>query len=179
MKNFKIWDPFIRIFHWSLVIGFAVNALALEDDSKAHIWVGYAIVALVVVRILWGFVGTRNARFSTFTPNREQVIGQISDIATRRRTTYLGHSPLGALMIFNMIISILIIGVSGYMMTTDAYWGVDWVSEVHETFVGWAELSVLLHVAAVIFESARTGVNLSRAMVTGVKTIPADVVLEE
>ncbi len=179
MKKLKIWDPFVRIFHWSLVIGFAVNALVLKEDSNAHIWVGYAIVALVVARILWGFVGTRNARFSAFTPNRDQVIGQISDIATRRRTTHLGHSPLGALMIFNLIISILIIGISGYMMTTDAYWGVDWVSQIHETFVGWAEISVVLHIAAVIFESKRTNINLSQAMITGIKTIPKDVILEE
>jgi cytochrome b len=179
MKKFKIWDPFVRIFHWSLVIGFTANALVLDEEGKTHIWVGYAIVALIVARILWGFVGSRSARFATFTPNREQVLGQISDIATRRRKTHLGHSPLGALMIFNIIASMLAIGVTGYMMTTNAFWGIEWVEEMHEVFVGWAEISIVLHIAAVIFESIRTGVNLPRSMVTGVKTIPADVILEK
>jgi cytochrome b len=66
----------------------------------------------------------------------------------------------------------LAIGATGYMMTTNAYWGVEWVKELHEVLVTWAEISVVAHIAAVIWESLRTGVNLPRAMVSGVKTVP-------
>ena len=59
MQHIKVWDAFVRVFHWSLVAGFAANALFVDDDSKLHQWIGYAIVALVIVRILWGFTGTR------------------------------------------------------------------------------------------------------------------------
>jgi len=100
---------------------------------------------------------------------------QIGDIATHRRRAHLGHSPLGALMIFNLLAVMLAIGVTGYMMTTDAYWGVEWVEEAHEMLVVWAEISVVLHIAAVVFESWRTGVNLPRAMITGKKSVPDDV----
>ena len=95
-----------------------------------------------------------------------------------RRRTHLGHSPLGALMIGNLLLSMLAIGVTGYLMTTNTFWGVEWVEEAHEAFVLWTELSVLAHVAAVVLESLRTGVNLPRAMITGCKTVPDDVKLE-
>ncbi|SLN09912.1 hypothetical protein PEL8287_00119 [Roseovarius litorisediminis] len=175
MKSYKIWDPLVRVFHWSLVAGFTANALILDDDSKIHEWVGYAIVALVLLRTLWGFVGPDSAQFTSFTPGKAEVIGQISDIATRRRRTHLGHSPLGALMIFNILASMLLIGLTGHLMTTDIFWGVEWVEEAHEVFVHWAELSIIAHIAAVLWESRRTGVNLPRAMITGVKSVPDDI----
>jgi len=172
MTEYRIWDPFVRIFHWALVASFAVNALVIDDDSTLHEWVGYAVLALVATRILWGLVGSHSARFAAFWPRRSTVMAQISDIATRRNRTHLGHTPLGALMILNLLATMLAIGATGYMMTTNAYWGIDWVEETHEALVNWAWLSVVLHVAAVIFESWRTGVNLPRAMVTGRKKVP-------
>lgn len=175
MTAHKIWDPFIRVFHWSLVAGFGANALILDDDSKAHEWVGYAVVALIGLRLIWGFVGPFSARFASFLPRRGAVLEQIGDIATTRRRAHLGHSPLGALMIFNLLAVILAIGVTGYMITTDAFWGVEWVEEAHEMLVVWAEISVVLHIASVLFESARTGVNLPRAMITGTKSVPDDI----
>ncbi|MDT8327490.1 MAG: cytochrome b/b6 domain-containing protein [Roseovarius sp.] len=174
MKTFKTWDPAIRVFHWSLVGAFTANALILDDDGKAHIWVGYAVVGLVMLRLLWGFIGPHTARFASFTPRLADVIGQVSDMATRRKRAHLGHSPLGALMIFNLLAAMLVIGLSGYMMTTNMFFGVEWVEELHEVVVFWAELSVVAHIAAVIWESRRTGVNLPRAMVTGVKSVPDD-----
>ncbi len=102
------------------------------------------------------------------------VMAHLSDIATGRKRVHLGHSPLGALMILNLLVSIALIAVSGYMMTTNAFWGVGWVESLHESLVLWAGVSVVLHVGAVVWESLRTGVNLPRAMITGVKDIPQD-----
>ena len=179
MTAYRIWDPFVRLFHWSLVALFAANALFVEDDSTAHEWIGYSIAALVVLRILWGFVGPRHARFAAFLPGTRALTEQIGDIATRRRRAHLGHTPLGALMIVNLLLTMLAICISGYLMTTDAFWGIEWVEEMHEVFVTWAEISVLAHVAAVLFESHRTGVNLPRAMVTGTKRVPDDIRIVE
>ena len=78
-------------------------------------------------------------------------------------------------MIFNLLLTLIGISASGYMMTTNAFWGVEWVEEVHEVLVTWAEISIVLHIAAVLFESWRTGVNLPRAMVTGTKSVPDDI----
>lgn len=179
MNTFRIWDPLVRVFHWSLVAGFAANAIFTDPERTVHEWVGYAVVALVAVRLIWGLVGTRYARFASFAPTPKAVTEQITDIATGRRSVHLGHTPLGALMIFNLLFVMLLIGLTGYMMTTNTYWGVEWVEDAHEMLVTWAEISIVLHIAAVLWESWRTGVNLPRAMVSGVKTVPVDAKLVE
>ncbi len=171
-EKVKVWDPFVRIFHWSLVVLFVLNALVIDDDGKAHIWVGYTILALVVARIAWGFAGTRYARFSSFPPSLSASAEQLSDIATGRNGKHsVGHTPLGALMIYNLLAAILVISVSGYLMTTDMFWGLKWPEELHELAVLWAEISVLVHIAAVLFESRRTAINLPRSMITGYKFV--------
>lgn len=172
MNRIKVWDPVVRIFHWSLVGGFTANALFVDDESDLHIYIGYTIIALLALRIVWGFVGTRYARFSSFPPSAKGAVEQLQDTVTGRVTVHKGHTPLGALMIYNLLVTVAVIGLSGWLMTTDMFWGVEWPEELHELAVGWAEFSIVLHVAAVIFESIRTQVNLPRAMVTGYKELP-------
>lgn len=171
-KPVFVWDAFVRLFHWSLVLSFAANALITAPESKLHHWVGYVAVGLVVARILWGLIGTRHARFSDFPPDPAAALGQVAEMATGRRHAHRGHSPLGALMIYNLLLSVIVIGVSGYLMTTLAFFGVEWVEELHEAAVLWAEASVVLHILAVVFESRRLGINLPRSMVTGYKDMP-------
>lgn len=172
MKKIKVWDPAVRLFHWTLVAAFAANALILDDDTKLHQYVGYVVVGLIAFRVLWGIVGSKYARFSSFPPSVSEATGQLADMATGRKHIHVGHTPLGALMIYNLLLTLGVIGLSGYLMTTDMFWGVEWPEELHEVAVGWAEFSVVLHIAAVIFESHRTKVNLPRAMFTGVKVLP-------
>ena len=173
-----VWDPLLRIIHWSLVTLFAANALFDAPESALHRWVGYTIGGLILLRLIWGFTGPRSARFSSFFPTRAGLIRQITDMATGRRRVHLMHTPLGALMIFNLLLTLCGIIATGVMMTTDAYWGVAWVETLHEALVTWAEVSVVLHLAAVLWESRRTGVNLPKAMVTGVKCVPDDAKIE-
>ncbi|QGX98693.1 cytochrome B [Roseovarius faecimaris] len=179
MTSYRIWDPFVRLFHWTLVLGFVGNALLIDDDSKAHEWVGYFVLALVGARLVWGLIGPYHARFASFFPSARAITGQLSDFRARQPRAHLGHTPLGALMIFNLLATMLAIGATGYMMTTNAFWGIDWVEEVHEALVNWAWVSIVLHVAAVIWESRRTGINLPRAMMTGRKDVPEGVTLVE
>ena len=172
MEKHYIWDPLVRIFHWALAAGFAVNALLLEEDGSAHQLIGYIILALLIFRLIWGVIGSRHARFGSFVPTAGSVGAQIADVATGRKRVHLGHTPLGALMIWNIIVTLLAISASGVALTIDGYSGVEWLEEAHEVLVIWAEISVVAHIAAVIWESIRTGVNLPRAMVTGTKTVP-------
>ncbi|EYD77247.1 Cytochrome b [Rubellimicrobium mesophilum DSM 19309] len=175
----KVWDPVVRVFHWTLVTLFAANAVLTDPEHKIHHYVGYAIAALVLLRLAWGLVGSRYARFASFPPNPRAALEQLADVLTGRRRIHLGHTPLGALMIYNLLLALAVITASGYAMTTVAFWGVKWMEELHEAAVTWAEISVLVHVAAVIWESRRTGVNLPRAMVTGYKEVPEDVMIAE
>ncbi|AWI84638.1 cytochrome B [Alloyangia pacifica] len=178
MTRHFVWDPLLRIFHWSLVTLFAANALFDDPESSLHRWVGYTIGGLILLRLIWGFTGPRSARFSSFFPTRAGLIRQITDMATGRRRVHLMHTPLGALMIFNLLLTLCGIIATGVMMTTDAYWGIAWVETLHEALVTWAEVSVVLHLGAVLWESRRTGVNLPKAMVTGVKCVPDDAKIE-
>lgn len=172
MARQKIWDPVVRLFHWSLVAGFTANALIVDDDSKLHEWIGYGVLALVGLRLVWGVIGPRHARFSSFPASLSGAMSQLTDIATGRTRVHAGHTPLGALMIYNLLLTMIAIGVTGQMMTTNMFWGVEWPEDLHEALVTWAEISVIAHIAAVMFESRRTGVNLPRAMVTGYKDLP-------
>ncbi len=97
--KYKIWDPLVRAFHWSLVAAFGANALFVATNSKLHLILGYAIVGLIALRIVWGFAGRGYARFATFLPNLRAVTLQAADIAAGRRTVHLGHTPLGALSV--------------------------------------------------------------------------------
>lgn len=177
--RFKVWDPAVRVFHWSLVTAFAANALFVNTASALHLVLGYAIMALVALRILWGFAGRGHARFASFPVDLRAATGQAADIASGRTRVHLGHTPLGALMIYNMLFTLAVIALSGYGMTTLTFWGVRWVKTVHEAAVTWAEISVVVHIAAVLWESRRTRVNLPLAMLTGYKTVPEDARIEQ
>lgn len=172
MTRTYVWDPFVRIFHWTLAAGFAANALFTDPEGALHERLGYAIAALLALRLVWGVVGSRHARFSDFPPSPGAALGQIGEMATGRVRRHAGHSPLGALMIYNLLLSLALIALTGWMMTTLAFFGVEWVEEAHEALATWAELSVIVHIAAVILESRRTGINLPKAMVTGYKQLP-------
>ncbi|SMX35924.1 cytochrome b/b6 domain-containing protein [Maliponia aquimaris] len=178
MTDHRIWDPVLRLFHWSVAVLFFANAVLTDPDGDLHETLGYIIGGLLLLRLVWGLIGPRAARFASFAPTPAGVTAQLTDMAGGRKSAHLGHSPLGALMIFNLLFALAGIVVTGWLMTTNAFWGVDWVEEVHEVLVTWAEISVVVHIAAVLWESRRTGINLPRAMVTGVKRVPDTVRLE-
>ena len=170
MARYKVWDPFIRLFHWSMVLLFAANSFFTDPEGTLHAQIGYALTALIALRLAWGFIGPLHARFSSFLPSLRGVTEQLSDIALCRHIAHQGHSPLGALMVFNLLFSLLAIGATGYLTTVPV--GAAWAEDLHEALVAWAEFCVVLHIAAVLFESRRIGVNLIGAMINGVKHIP-------
>lgn len=171
-RRVAVWDIATRLFHWSLVGLFVANAFFTRPGKDVHQWLGYGVAALLLFRLVWGLVGPYHARFASFAPSATAVIGQLTEMVSGRRHAHVGHSPLGALMIWNLLLTVAGIVTSGYAQTTVAYFGVEWVEELHEVLVTWAELSVLVHVAAVVLESRRLGVNLPKSMVTGYKDLP-------
>ena len=172
MKMVRVWDPFIRAFHWSMVVLLIVNTFFTRGDSAFHHWIGYCVVLLITARVVWGFIGSNYALFSSFPPSVTGSLEQMSDISVGRKTVHIGHTPLGAFMIYNLILTVFVICISGYLMTTDAFWGSDWVEELHRGSVTWAEFSAGIHIVAVFVESFRTKVNLPRSMITGYKNLP-------
>lgn len=172
MKTVKVWDPLVRLFHWSLVAAFAANAFFTKPGREVHRWVGYTVAGLVIIRLVWGLVGTRHARFADFLPSPRAALEQLGEMLSGRKRVHLGHSPLGSLMIYNLLLTMAGLAATGYAMTTVAYFGVEWVEELHGALVSWAEISIAAHIVAVVVESRRLGINLPKSMVTGYKTLP-------
>lgn len=165
----KVWDPFVRIFHWSLVSCVVLNQFILEDGKTAHEWVGYTASALVLARLVWGFIGSRHARFSDFFPTPRRLASHLSALARGEHPVYLGHNPLGALMMLTLMAIVLALGLTGWMQTTDTFFGEEWLMELHEVLANGLLLAAGLHAAAAIVMGRLERVRLVRAMVTGTK----------
>ncbi len=165
----KVWDPFVRLFHWSLVTCVLLNQFVLEAGEIAHEWTGYAASALVLARVLWGFIGSRNARFADFFPTPGRLIRHFTALLQGEHPQYVGHNPLGALMMLVLMAIVLALGITGWLQTTDAYFGEEWLMELHEGLANSLLIAAGLHAAAAIVMSRIERVNLVRAMITGVK----------
>ncbi|MDP3701544.1 MAG: cytochrome b/b6 domain-containing protein [Hylemonella sp.] len=165
----KVWDPFVRLFHWSVVVCVLLNQFVLEAGETPHEWSGYIASALVVARILWGFVGTRHARFADFFPTPARIRQHLMAMRQGHAAEHPGHNPLGALMMLALMALVLSLGVTGWLQGTDAFWGEDWLQELHEWLANGLLLAAGLHAAAAVVMGRMERVNLVRAMVTGVK----------
>ena len=168
----RVWDPFVRLFHWSLVTCFVVAYLTRHDSETIHHLAGYAAGGLVVLRLMWGVIGTPYARFSQFVHHPRKVLGYLRDIATGREARHIGHNPAGGAMVIVLMLGMLATATTGWMMTTDRYWGVQWVGDLHAFCAHGLLILVLLHLGGVAVASLRHKENLVRAMFTGVKRAP-------
>lgn len=170
-----VWDPLVRIFHWSVATLFLLNYWLLEPGETLHEWAGYAIAGLLVIRIVWGWIGSRNARFASFWPTRIRLHRHLRQLRTREFDPTEGHNPLGALMVVFMLTLLMLTALSGWMQGLDAFWGEDWVEQLHEYAATTLMVSVAIHVGAVILMSRVTGLALIRTMISGrrpLRTIP-------
>jgi cytochrome b len=178
----RVWDPFVRIFHWLLVLLFTLAYATGEDWLSLHVYAGYAVFGLVLLRVLWGIMGTPHARFGDFVYRPSRVIAFIKDTLARRARRYLGHNPAGGAMILLMLISLLLVSVTGFavygiekgagplaMLGGSSEFLEDVFEEVHEFFANFMVLLIVVHVAGVIAESLIHRENLVTAMVNGRK----------
>lgn len=174
-RTIKVWDLVVRVFHWSLVVAFAVAWLFPDDDYEAiHRPVGYLVMVLIAVRLAWGIWGSRYARFAQFVRGPAVVVRYLADIAKARELRYLGHNPAGGAMVVALLATVGGICLSGWLMTTDAFWGSGPMEMAHETLTNIALGLIALHIAGVVLACVRHRENLVRAMFTGRKRPPAD-----
>lgn len=100
----RIWDRFVRLAHWLFVIGFATAYFTAEEVEDVHYIVGYSLATLVLLRILWGFVGPRRSRFSDFVYGPIRVLRYLCDLIRFRSARYVGHSPAGGAMVVALLV---------------------------------------------------------------------------
>ena len=185
-NRIKVWDPLVRVFHWTLVAAFSLAYVTEEDFLFLHSWAGYTVFALIMLRVIWGFIGPRFARFSNFVYPAREIGTFVKQSLRLRAKRYLGHNPAGGAMIVFLIISLLLTTVTGMAvygagdnagplaawLGNSGYFLQDIFEEVHEFFANFTVLLVFIHVAGVIVESLIHGENLVRAMFTGYKRAP-------
>lgn len=103
----RVWDLFVRVFHWTVAVAFFVAYFTEDDLLTVHVWAGYTIGVLVVMRILWGFVGPKHARFSDFVCGPFKAWKYVIDLITFRARRYAGHSPAGGVMVLLLLAGLL------------------------------------------------------------------------
>jgi cytochrome b len=195
----RVWDPLVRLFHWSLVVAFTVAWLTGEESESLHEWAGYVVAALIAIRVVWGFVGSHYARFTQFVRGPGTVVGYLKDTLTGRAPRYIGHNPIGALMVLAILVTISGTAYTGWLMADGTRLGMlpdfpriiapaiaddddeeeeekgmnegseEFLEEIHETLANLMLLLIAAHIAGVVFTSVRHRENLARAMITGNK----------
>lgn len=183
LSHIKVWDPFVRVFHWILVAAFFIAYITEEDLILLHTWAGYTVLGLVLSRILWGFIGSGYARFSSFVFSPATIKNFLKETLLLRAKRYIGHNPAGGAMVLLLLASLLITGASGIVIygieenagplagmlagAGDAW--EDIAEAVHEFFANFTLFLVFVHVGGVIVESLIHRENLVRAMFNGFK----------
>jgi len=181
-KRVKVWDPFVRIFHWGLVMSFIIAYVTEEDVLVVHTLAGYVLMGLIVLRLVWGFIGTRHARFVDFTYSPDAIWKFLGDTLRFRAKRYMGHNPAGGAMIFLLLISLLLTSFSGlavygaegagplsYLLAGSGPMVEEVFEEIHEFFANFTLLLVFIHVSGVVIESFIHRENLVSSMVHGYK----------
>jgi cytochrome b len=190
-----VWDAFVRVGHWVLVVAFAVAYLTEGEPREVHTLAGYVIAAYVLARIAWGFVGSGPARFASFVSSPGNALRYLVDLVQRRAPRHLGHSPAGGLMVLLLLASLAATTAAGLMLyavhdgagplaglvegpaTEGAVVrgehrespGEEFWEGLHEVLANLTLTLVILHIAGVLVASWAHRENLPRAMVTGKK----------
>lgn len=169
-----VWDAPVRVFHWLMVVSFAGAWLTAESERwrLVHAMLGYTMVGLVALRIVWGLAGTRYARFSTFVRSPASVMRYLTSLVKGHPEHHVGHNPAGAIAIVAMLLMTLGLGATGWSAYNGT--GAHWVGELHEGVANAMLALVALHIAAVVASSLLHRENLIGAMVTGYKSGRAD-----
>lgn len=180
----KVWDPLVRVFHWSLVASFIIAYASGEDFLTLHSWAGYSILGLLLVRIVWGVIGTRYARFSNFIYRPTTIKQFLKDTLKFRASRYLGHNPAGGAMVILLMLSLLLAIFTGLLVygaeehagplaswfgKPHSVWA-EVTEESHEFFANFTLLLVFIHVIGVLVESLLHKENLVAAMISGFKS---------
>ena len=165
----KVWDALVRVGHWLLALSVILAWLTRHGWGRWHEWIGYVSLAVVAVRIAWGWSGPQHARFADFVRSPAETWQYAQQAFTGREPRYLGHNPLGGWMIVVLLLNVALVSLSGWLYTTDRFWGVEWVETVHSTLADLLLILAAVHVAGAFYASYRHRENLVAAMLHGKK----------
>lgn len=190
-----VWDPFVRIFHWLLAVSVIV-AWFIDEPLLLHTWLGYTAAVLIALRIVWGFIGPKQARFGTFVRSPRVVLQYLIALLRFSSKRYVGHSPAGSAMIVALLFMTAVTAITGmvdlaaergqgpfaaFVAKVEQPVGVGGqregdredsaLKEVHEIAANVTLVLVVFHLAGVGLASVAHRENLVRAMITGRKRL--------
>jgi cytochrome b len=188
----KVWDIAVRVFHWSLVLCFAIAYIS-EDIELIHVYAGYLVLGLISFRVLWGLIGTRHARFGSFIRGRQVTLAYLKSLLTTRPQHYVGHNPAAGWMILALLVTLFLLTWSGMQLYADdgkgplAQIDIEIIAQaradddrdkadsfwepIHESLANLTLLLVIIHVVGVAVSSLIHRENLVRSMITGYKRL--------
>ena len=169
IKRILVWDLPTRVFHWLLAASF-LGAFLTSDSERyrdIHVVLGYTMLGLIVFRLLWGVIGTRYARFSSFPIAPRRVLEYLKSLFTRSPQHHLGHNPAGSLAIYAILGLALLAGATGYAALNEV--GGGWPEELHEGASNAMLGLIVVHIGAVIVSSLIHSENLVASMLNGYK----------
>ena len=179
----RVWDPFVRIFHWGLAAAMAVALVTEGEPLELHAWAGYAALGLIVTRLVWGFVGPRHARWADCVRGPRATLAYLREVLAGHPRRYLGHNPAGAAMALALIAGVGLTALSGMaLLGAEEFAGplaglmqgltpyeAHALEEVHE-FLAWGTLALVpLHLLGVALASLQHRENLVRSLIDGDK----------
>ena len=185
VQHTKIWDIYIRIFHWGLLTAFATSYLTEDDFPTIHVYAGYTMIALIMLRLVWGFIGSRYARFNSFVVRPREVFKYLKDVMKFKAKHYLGHNPAGGAMVITLLISLTLTLLFGLLtFGVNEYSGplagmafsisepiANIFEDLHELFANFTLFLIVLHVIGVAIASFQHRENLVKSMITGYKKL--------
>ncbi|MGF1562875.1 MAG: cytochrome b/b6 domain-containing protein [Geminicoccaceae bacterium] len=186
----RVWYPLVRLTHWAIAAAIVLNSLIVDEHALVHVWIGYSALSLLGLRLLWGLVGPQEARFAAFPPKPRAAWRHAVDMFGGRAHAHRSHNPLGALMVYALWATLLVVSISGIALRGEPFpehdahgrygapydvvergaGGEDWIEEVHEVAAHVLLALAAMHVAGVALESRLSGRNLVGAMITGVRS---------
>lgn len=186
MRQVKVWDPFVRIFHWGLALAVLGSFLTSEKDRLVHLHarIGLVVLGLVMARVAWGFVGSPAARFSSFVRGPRAVLEYAREMVRGRPSLHRSHNPMGGAMVVALLAVLLGLAATGALSYAGPEFGgplaghlarrsAHDLKEVHEALTGALLALIAVHVAGVAVSSFLERQNLVKGMVTGWKRDPA------
>lgn len=171
----KVWDGLVRLLHWMLVLSVALAWISTLGFGllKMHEPAGYVALAIVTVRVAWGFIGSRYARFSQFVRRPHALRDYALKLKTGTEPRYIGHNPLGGWMVLLLMAVVASLGITGWLYTTDYFWGMAWLDQLHNALAWFLLVLIAGHLGGVIITSIRHCENLAAAMLHGRKPAAA------
>ena len=180
-KIIRVWDLPIRTFHWLLVFCIAGSLITINLSDNLiewHAYFGYSVLTLIIFRIVWGFIGSTHARFSSFFPSREKILNYLRGNAPK----VLGHNPIGALSVFALLFVLSVQVFTGLFVDDEITfqgplakyvpnWVVSFLSEIHEGNQVVIYTLITIHIAAIIYYKKFKGEDLMTPMINGDKKI--------